>query len=128
MKTLQYFRNISGLKVNIDKTNIIRLGKDRNDHRKMCPKYKLKWTTEFTVLGVQFSTNLYNIQELNYNVKLKEVKKLLKQWSKRSISTLGKIAVIKSLALSNFVYLFSSLPNPTDALFKTLETYFFQFI
>ena len=43
METLQYFTNISGLKVNIDKTNIIRLGKDRNDHRKMCPKYKLKW-------------------------------------------------------------------------------------
>ena len=128
METLQYFTNISGLKVNIDKTNIIRLGKDRNDHRKMCPKYKLKWTTEFTVLGVQFSTNLYNIQELNYNVKLKEVKKLLEQWSKRSLTTLGKIAVIKSLALSKFVYLFSSLPNPTDALFKTLETYFFQFI
>ena len=64
METLQYFTNISGLKVNIDKTNIIRLGKDRNDHRKMC----LKYNTEFTVLGVQFSTNLYNIQELNYNV------------------------------------------------------------
>ena len=82
METLQYFTNISGLKVNTDKTNIIRLDKDRNDHRKMCPKYKLKWTTEFTLLGVQFSTNLYNIQELNYNVKLKEVKKLLEQWSK----------------------------------------------
>ena len=63
----------------------------------MCPKYKLKWTTEFTVLGVQFSTNLYKIQELNYNVKLKEVKKLLEQWSKRSLSTLGKIAVCQNL-------------------------------
>ena len=94
----------------------------------MCPKYKLKWSTECIVRGVQFSTNLYNIQELNYNVELKEVKKLLEQWSKRSLSTLGKIAVIKSLALSKFVYLFSSLANPTDALFKTLETYFFQFI
>ena len=61
METLQYFTNISGLKVNIDKTNIIRLGKDRNVHRKMCPKYKLKWTTEFTILGVQFSTNLYKL-------------------------------------------------------------------
>ena len=106
METLQNFTHISGLKVNIDKTNIIRLGKDRNDHRKMCPKYKLKWTTEFTVLGVQFSTNLYKIQELNYNVKLKEVKKGFEQWSKRSLSTLGKIAVIKRLALSKFVYLF----------------------
>ena len=57
----------------------------------MCPKYKLKWTTEFTVLGDQFSTNLYNIQEINYNLKLKEVKKLLEQWSKCSLSTLGKI-------------------------------------
>ena len=128
MEILQYFTNISGLKVNIDKTNIIRLGKGRNDHRKMCPKYKLKWTSELTVLGVQFSTNLYNIQKLNYNVNLIEVKKLLEQWSKRSLSTLGKIAVIKSLALLKFVYLFSSLPNPTDAFFKTLETYFFQFI
>jgi hypothetical protein len=128
METLQYFTNISGLKVNIDKTNIIRLGKDRNDHRKMCSKHKLNWTTEFTILGVRFSTNLDQIQELNYNTKLKETKKLLEQWSKRSLSTLGKITVIKSLALSKFVYLFSSLPNPTEDFFKKLETYFFQFI
>ena len=128
MEPLQYFTNISGLKVNIDKTNIIRLGKDRNDHRKMCPKYKLKWITEFIVLGVQFSINLYKIQELNYNIKLNKVKRLLEQWSTRSLSTLGKIAVIKTLALSNFVHLFSSLPNPLDAFFKTLEAYFFQFI
>ena len=74
----------------------------------MCPKYKLKGTSEFKVLSVHFSTNLYNIQELNYNVKLKEVKKLLEQWSKRSLSTLGKNAVIKSLALSFF---FTSKPN-----------------
>ena len=94
----------------------------------MCPKYKLKWTIEFIVLGVQFSINLYKIQELNYNIKLKEVKKLLEQWSTRSLSTLGKIAVIKTLALSKFVHLFSSLPNPLDAFFKTLEAYFFQFI
>ena len=107
MEALQYFTNISGRKVNIDKTNIIRLGKDRNDQRKVCPKYKLKCTTEFTVLGVQFSSNLYNIQELNYNVKLKEVKSLLEQWSKRSLSTLGKIAVIQ-LCLSFF---FTSKPN-----------------
>ena len=79
METLQYFTNISGLKVNIDKTNIIRLGKGRNDHRKMCPNYKLKWNSELTVLGVHFSTNLYNIQKLNYNVNLIEVKKLLEQ-------------------------------------------------
>ena len=124
METLQYFTNISGLKVNIDKTHVIRLGKDRNDHRTMCPRYKLKWTTEFTV---QFSTNLYKIQESNYNVKLKYAKMLLEQWLKRSLSTLGKIAVIKSMALSKIVYLFSSLPNPTDAFFKTLETFFFFF-
>ena len=74
METIQYFTNISGLKINIDKTNIIKLSKDRNDHGKMCPKYKLKWTTEFTVLGVRFSTDFLQIQELYYNTKLKEIK------------------------------------------------------
>jgi hypothetical protein len=35
---------------------------------------------------------------------------------------MGKITIVKSLALSKLVHLFMVLPNPTNDFFKRLET------
>ena len=61
-------------------------------------------------------------------MKLDEVRKLLDSWSWRLMSIIGKILVIKSLALSKFVHLFTTLPTPNDSFLKELETLFFSFI
>ena len=53
---------------------------------------------------------------------------MLKQWSKRKLTLFGRITIIKSLALSKFVSLFLSLPNPPMELIKELEVMFFKFL
>ena len=53
---------------------------------------------------------------------------MLKQWSKRKLILFGRITIIKSLALSKFVSLFLSLPNPPVELIKELEVIFFEFL
>ena len=63
-----------------------------------------------------------------YRMKLDEVRKLLDSWSWRLLSIIGKIQVIKSLAISKFVHLFTTLPTPNDSFLKELETLFFSFI
>ena len=53
---------------------------------------------------------------------------MLKQWSKRKRTLFGRITIIKSPALSKFVSLFLSLPNPPMELIKELEVIFFKFL
>ena len=59
---------------------------------------------------------------------LNKVKAMLKQLSKRKLTLIGRITIIKSLALSKFVSLFFSLPNPPMELIKELEVIFFQIL
>ena len=40
----------------------------------------------------------------------------------------GKITIIKTIVLSKFVHLFIALPNPPQALIKSLENTFYKFL
>ena len=56
---------------------------------------------------------------------MKKVQSMIKIWSKRKLTLIGRITVIKSLMLSRFAYLFLALPNPPGDLIKSLERMFF---
>jgi hypothetical protein len=51
-------------------------------------------------LGIEFSLDLNRITEINFSKKIKEVSAILKSWQHRKLTLMGKITVIKSLALS----------------------------
>ena len=53
---------------------------------------------------------------------------VLKSWQHRKLTLLGKITVIKSLALSKLVHLLTSLPNLNQSRLNELNTMFFNFI
>ena len=53
---------------------------------------------------------------------------MIKIWSKRKLTLIGRITVIKSLMLSRFAYLFLALPNPPGDLIKSLERMLFKFL
>ena len=57
------------------------------------------------MLGVSFSTNLNDMLNLNYQKALSTIRQLIDTWSKRSLSVLGRITLVKSLLLSNFITL-----------------------
>ena len=57
-----------------------------------------------------------------------KVENIIKTWSKRKLTLLGKITIIKSLALSKFVHLFMGLPNPPGILMKRLNKLFYTFL
>jgi hypothetical protein len=52
----------------------------------------------------------------------------LNDWSLRNISLLGKITVIKTLALPILVQCFTVLPHPPDHIIKSLQNIFYTFI
>ena len=73
--------------------------------------------TTFTLLGLNFSVDLGSIVELNYTPVIQSLEQLFHVWSKRHLTPLGKIAVIKTLALSKLNHLFLSIPSPGKDIF-----------
>ena len=66
--------------------------------------------------GVWFSAKNNNINSINYREKVENLKNVLNSWQLRRLTLLGKIAVIKSLAASQMVYVLSSLSTCQDTL------------
>jgi len=71
---------------------------------------ELKWPKDkVKSLGLWISTDPELSASLNYNEKLEKVKEILRCWKYRRLTLLGKITVIKSLVVSQLVYLLSPL-------------------
>jgi len=68
------------------------------------------------------------MMELNYSSKLGEVEQLLNSYSKRYLSLIGKVTVIKTLAIPKLVHLLSVLPSPAKAFIVNLENLFKNFL
>ena len=94
MNTLEIFGNISGLKLNTEKTKLVWLGEKRHSQDKIETNYSLEWNvTEFRLLGVTFSVDLNNMSKLNFDPLIEKINKILNQWRRRSLTPLGKITV-----------------------------------
>ena len=129
LRLLKLFYNMSGLKINVEKTKIIWIGAMAGSQIQMCRDFKLDWEQgNFTVLGIVLNNTLHNIVEINYNEKVNGIKKMLASWSKRHLTIFGKISVLKTLIIPKLNHLFSSIPNPDQAFVKQLERIFFKFI
>ena len=65
---------------------------------------------------------------MNYLPKIEEMKKLFLNWSKRILTHIGKITVIKSLALSKINHLILSLPKPSEKITQDIQTLFNNYL
>ncbi|MCG7892737.1 MAG: reverse transcriptase domain-containing protein, partial [Candidatus Thiodiazotropha endolucinida] len=129
LNTLNQFYYMSGLKINIEKTRAIWIGSLSNSHMRLCQDCNLDWTQgTFKVLGVNFSSNVNEIWDLNYHEVLNKAENICKQWAKRKLTLIGRITVIKSLLLAKFTHLFLALPNPPGELIKQIEKMFYKFL
>ena len=130
MNTLKNFAEISGLKINYNKTLAIRIYLNDNIEYISGNNNKISWQTngQFSLLGIKYDLDHDDFTKQNYEEKSKAFEKTLNCWNTRKLTTYGKICIIKSLALPKLVHLFSSLPNPTEDVFKKLESICFRFI
>ena len=94
--------------MNKEKTKVIWIGRKKFSKDKLNVTTDLEWgCTNFTLLGIEFSTNLSTITERNYTKALEKIKKLVKTWSNRYLTPLGKITVIKTNLISQCIHLLS---------------------
>ena len=89
----------------------------------------LDWNTvTFTVLGVVFSTDVFETVTINFENKLNEMKKVLNAWSRRNHTPFGRITVIKSLVISKITHLLMNLPDPEESFLKELNKLSYNFL
>ena len=125
-KVLNTFEEVSGLKVNVSKTEAMGLGTCSNPIKS---SLNIKWVEDYTrVLGINVSRSKSTLISENYKTIISRLESRLKGWGKRRLSLLGKINILKCLGISQLVFLFTMLPTPGIDIIKTLETVLFNFI
>ena len=126
---IETFGQISGLKINIEKTFVVWIGNAVHSSVRYMPHLKFDWNPDkFKILGIWFTADLADCERLNFDEKFQEVKKLFTVWLKRLITPLGRVAVLKSLILSKLVHLWLLLPNPPNNYVEKLQKMVFSFV
>ena len=104
--TILEYAKFSGLAMNFDKTKVVWFGCKDPPNIKYLDQLNFEWNPKtFTLLGVEFTTDLNNIADKNILKKMNEMKIEINQWSKRDLTPFGKVTVIKTLILSKIVHL-----------------------
>ena len=114
--------------MNKEKTKVIWIGRKKFSKDKLNVTMDQEWgCTNFTLLGIEFSTNVSAITERNYTKALEKIKKLVKIWSNRYLTPLGKITVIKTNLISQCVHLLSTIPR-SESFLRTLNIILYKFL
>ena len=108
VKIINNFTLISGLHANLDKTHVIPIGMITNTEEILCPELALNWTSSFKLLGLEIDSKLEKLQ-VNIEKKIIKIKSLITTWEKRNLTTPGRVAIAKSLLLSQLVYIMQVL-------------------
>ena len=123
LSTLKSFESFSGLKLNLKKTKALRIGTQNEEG-----SIPITVVNKIKILGIHFDTNrmAINIEE-NWVQRMERIKELIIQWSKRDLSIQGKMVVIKTFLISQFVYVMQSIGLPLGVLTK-LNTLLYKFL
>lgn len=129
LNELAGFADISGLKINYDKTQVVWIGAKKYSTDSIKTRWKLAWgASQFKLLGITFNVDLSTMVTLNFADKILQLKSSVKQWNRRCLTPLGKITVIKSMLLPKITHLLLSLPNPDTNSMQEINNIFYDFL
>lgn len=107
---LREFNSLSGLEINTSKTEAMWLGQWKNNQD---TPFGFKWPKEpILSLGVFFSHNQTDADELNFGAKIRDLENSLHTWKRRKLTLYGKINIVKTLGLSKLIFNASVLYIP----------------
>ena len=125
----QTFASVSGLTLNLDKSEIIPLGENVHKNIKLPQELKkLRYNNgAFKTLGIWFTNKKREKISLNFDEKIKKIEIVLNVWSMRALSLKGKVTILKSLIISQMTFLFSVLFVP-EYILQKLDKLIFSFL
>ena len=104
---IKAFADSTGLKLNKMKSNAMFIS---NPDQVNTYKNGIKFVNKLKILGITFSNecSAQTIKE-NYDNKIERLEKLCTLWSKRHLSFMGKITILKSYGISLFIHIMQSI-------------------
>ena len=121
---LENFGNISGLKINEEKTEAYWLGSLHAAPENIGISTVNK---PMKILGIYFTYDWQKYQELNFESIIKSIKKSINLWNWRNLTLLGRIQIIKTYAMPKFMFRAAQIPLTKDII-KEINTVLFQFV
>ena len=129
MKIFAAFENFSGLHINYNKTKIMRLGLAAKTNARIYSKLPLIWSDgPVKILGMWIDPDIQTIIKLNHENALKKVEGIFKLWSQRSLSLIGKVLVVNTLAVPQFMYIMQCLPIISETILSNFQALVRKFI
>jgi hypothetical protein len=132
IKIYEEFSKLSGVKLNIPKTEVLIVGSDPNDVRTFRIRHNneiVTITSQKTVkiCGITYSNDKNEAYRENITNKITKLERQLNIWRQRNLSLEGKILIVKTYGLSQIIY---SLQATTITLsdLKKIENIVYKFI
>ena len=122
LQILDTFGTNSGMKLNKKKTKVMWLGSMKNSNLKI---FNFKTTNKpIKVLGAHLSHNVTECIKKNFYSKIDKTKTKLNLWLSRDLTIYGKSLIVKTLGISQLVYVSSMLTVPKTVIRTVQETLF----
>ena len=128
MQTVDLFCKNTGLKINYNKTEVVRFGSLRDNDPKYYSEKPLQWSTGTKVLGIDVHTNKDIMLTKNFNVLLDKMQKVLNVWKARSLTLIGRTQVINTLVVSLATQKLTCLPSPPKTFFQKAKEIIINFM
>ena len=129
-KEYERLTKVSGLELNAEKTELMRLGNNNAIMYHVSYKnqiHSIKSQDEVKINGIYFQRNKDAMIDRNVNSAIQKMDQHFKNWSRRSLSTLGKIVITKTFGISQIIYLLQSV-TLKDSHFKQINAILYKFI
>ncbi|RUA06576.1 MAG: hypothetical protein DSY43_01730, partial [Gammaproteobacteria bacterium] len=123
LEILEQFKKYSSLKLNLEKSEVGWIGPPRNET--LLPadiKKKIDLHCEgIKILGIYFSHNKEFLRNNNFDRVFEKFKSTLNIWRMRNLTLFGKAVVVRSLAISQLLYVFSKTSFPHSYVKKVKD-------
>ena len=125
LSKIKEFSEVSGLYINVTKTVAMKIGtggEQINDFEGIVFVNRIK------LLGIYFSNyEPANKMSINWEGRIERLERNLTLWTRRYLTLLGKVLILKTFGISQFIYVMKSIGLPISVLQK-VNRMLFSFI
>ena len=125
LSIIETFSNMAGPKLNLHKTEGIRLGTQAR-HNENIHGINLK-STPIKCLGIYIGIDSKQCNKLNWNGPIEQMELLLNTWKKRDLTIFGKITIIKTLCLSKINHIIMNCEHEIENI-TYINRLFYNFL
>ena len=129
LRLFKSFEEFSGLAINYNKTEVLRIGSLRKSDAKFVSDLPIIWSEgPLKILGISIYPTISETAISNYETIMQSTKKIIDTWSVRDLTLYGKIQNCNTLLITQAIYKLQVLPSPPKEYIKQYKKMIREFI